>query len=113
MTFDNSLFAISTVSHFISWFWFSADRPNLRKASARPGRLDVSELQGSWEKPRITEQGFVCEPRVGSDKSQGIAGSHVQALWDKGQDSPRAGALGRERHKASNSSALPNFYGRR
>lgn len=89
MTFDNSLFAISMVSHCISWSWFSADCPNLLKTTIRLGQPDVSELRGAWEKPRITKQGFVCELRVGSGKSQGMEPAMSGPSSGNGQD-PRA-----------------------
>lgn len=53
MTFDNSLFAISMVSHFISWSQVCADCPTARKTTGRGGLTRCLRASGAWEKPRI------------------------------------------------------------
>lgn len=59
MSFDNSLFAISSVSLSVSWSWFSADCPHHGRARTTPGWVDLLSLSfGDREKPGITEQGW-------------------------------------------------------
>ncbi|XP_070348117.1 protein HIDE1 isoform X1 [Equus asinus] len=59
MSFDNSLFAISSVSRSVSRSWFSADCPYHGRARTTPGWVDLLSLNfGALEKPGITEQGW-------------------------------------------------------